>query len=152
MAVHHERAERHAAKWLVFLCLLCLLSSPVLHLVASLSGQGAENYQHIRDQGKQGLAEVSFRGSAGVMQLISTGLGMASTLFFVLFLRAAACCFKSQGCLWFIHLFLVYSCLLVGVSVQFGLNPRTLPLDEPNPDSVGGRLVGLPGLVCRHDS
>jgi hypothetical protein len=123
--------ERYAAKWLMFLCLFCLLMSPVLHFAFSMSGQGAENYQQIRQHGKQGLATINMEGLSGIMQLISTGLGLASTLFFILFLRAAACCFQSKGCIWMIHLYLVFSCLLIGISVQIVLNaPRLLVRPE----------------------
>jgi hypothetical protein len=118
--------ERHAAKWLMFLCILCLLVSPALHIIFSLSGEGAENYRYVRQHGKEGLAELKIDGTAGAMQLISTGLGLASTLLFVLFLRAVACCFKSQACLWNIHLFLGYACLLIGITVQMILSSQRL--------------------------
>ncbi|MFL5242757.1 MAG: hypothetical protein ACJ8FY_11670 [Gemmataceae bacterium] len=118
--------ERHAAKWLMFLCILCLLVSPSLHLIFSLSGEGAENYRHMRQHGKEGLAELKIEGTAGAMQLVSTGLGLASTLLFVLFLRAVACCFKSQACLWNIHIFLGYACLLIGLTLQMVLSSQRL--------------------------
>jgi hypothetical protein len=118
--------ERYAAKWLMFLCLMCLLTSPVLHFAFSLSGQGAENYQQMRQHGRVGLAEVKLEGLAGIMQLVSSGIGLASGLFFVLFLRAIARCFNSNFCVWSIHLFLVYSCLLIGVSLQALMNVHGL--------------------------
>jgi hypothetical protein len=118
--------ERYAAKWLMFLCLFCLLMSPALHFAFSMSGQGAENYQQIKQHGKQGLSSINLQSLGGIMQLISTGLGLASTVFFILFLRAVACCFQRKACLWFIHLYLVYSCLLIGASVQVVLNAQKL--------------------------
>jgi hypothetical protein len=118
--------ERYAAKWLIFLCLLCVLMSPVLHFAFSMSGQGAENYNELKQHGRQGLAEIKLEGLSGIMQLLSTGIGLASVFFFVLFLRAAACCFNSKICLWAIHLYLVYSCVLIGVSLIALMNVQDL--------------------------
>ena len=43
---------------------------------------------------------------------------MLFATFFVLFLRAAALCFQNQACVWLVNLYLMYTCLLVGITVQ----------------------------------
>jgi hypothetical protein len=109
--------ERFAAKWLMFGCLFCLIIGPSMNVFLSVAGEGSANVRHLQ-KGKAGLANIEFTSATVMMQLASIGLTVASTTFFVLFLRAAALCFQSQACVWLVNLYLMFTCLLVGVTVQ----------------------------------
>lgn len=124
--------ERHGAKWMMFACILCMLVSPALGFVFSLSGEGAENYKYLK-QGNQGWLDVKFTTTGGAMQLVSTGAGLASTVFFVFFLRSVARCFNSDFCVGLIYVYLIYFCLLVGFTAQIAFHLE--------------RLLGRPDLV-----
>src|SRR5262249_36979461 len=54
--------ERCAAKWLMFCCILCLATGPALNILSSLTGEGAQNIKELRKGGKQGIAQLEFKG------------------------------------------------------------------------------------------
>src|SRR5260370_21264952 len=87
--------ERHAAKWLIFACMLCMVIGPVLNILFSLGGEGANNYKQLR-QIREGAAVVRFDSVGSILQLVGTVLSLASSVLFVLFLRAVGCCFNNR--------------------------------------------------------
>jgi hypothetical protein len=135
--------ERHAAKWLIFACMLCMVLGPVLSIFTSVGGEGAQNYKSL-GKGRDGIAEVKFEGVGGIIQIIGSVLSMASTVFFILFLRAVAVCFESKTCINLIHVYLGFSALLIGTTVQMTLTPRALMrLDVLLALGAGWLLSGL---------
>jgi hypothetical protein len=136
--------ERHAAKWLIFSCMLCLVIGPALNILTSMGGEGAQNYKQIRKI-QEGTADLKFNSVGGILQLLGTVLSIVSALVFVLFLRAIACCFSSRILLAIIYLYLLYSALLLGITGQlFFASPKSLT----RPDvalalGVGWLLSGL---------
>jgi hypothetical protein len=121
--------ERHAARWLIFGCMLCMVIGPVMNILTSLGGDGANNYKQMQHY-KDGI-HLTFDSVGGILQLLGTILSIVSTLLFVLFLRAVTCCFRSKFLTSMIHLYLLFSALLIGVTSQllFAL-PRTLTRPE----------------------
>jgi hypothetical protein len=109
--------ERHGAKWLIFACILCLLLGPAISFLTSLSGEGSQNYKAMRN-GKEGIAELQFTSAGSIAQLASFVVSTASEVFFILFLRAVARCFSNEFCTWFATLYLIFTCLLLGGTVQ----------------------------------
>ncbi len=113
--------ERRAAKWLMFICMLCLLVGPVMNAMFSISGAGADNYRALK-QGREGVAEVKFDTTGTILQLVGAAISLASTVLFVLFLRAVGSCFNSKILVSGTHLYLLYLALLVGGTVQVTLS------------------------------
>ncbi len=113
--------ERRAAKWLMFVCMLCLLVGPVMNALFSISGAGADNYRALH-KGREGVADVKFDTTGAVLQLVGAAISLASTVLFVLFLRAVGSCFNSTVLVSGTHLYLLYLALLVGGTVQVMLN------------------------------
>src|SRR5262249_9778774 len=115
--------ERCAAKWLMFCCILCLVTGPALNLLSSISGEGAQNIKQLKKGGKQGIAQLQFKGPTGIMQLASMGLNACSFVLFLLFLRAVARCFSAQVCTVAIYLFLGFSGILLALTIQLAFDP-----------------------------
>jgi hypothetical protein len=122
--------ERHAAKWLMFACLLCMVIGPVLNILFSLAGEGANNYKQLRNV-PEGAAVLKFDSVGSILQLLGTVLTVISSALFVLFLRAVGCCFNNRFLVTVIHLYLVYAALLIGITGQLVYtSPRTLTKPE----------------------
>jgi hypothetical protein len=135
--------ERRAAKWLMFTCMLCLLVGPVLNGIFSVTGAGADNYRALK-KGRDGVADVKFEATGAILQLVGAALSLASTVLFVLFLRAVGSCFNSKTLVNGIHLYLLYVALLIGGTVQVSLNEgRALA----KPDVVMALGLGWLGLA-----
>lgn len=87
-------SERHAARWLMFGCITCMVMGPVMNFTFGLTGmeQGPT-----LSQGPDGFAKIRFSTSAIVLQAASSLIGVAGHVLFLLFLRAAALCFNDHG-------------------------------------------------------
>jgi hypothetical protein len=118
--------ERRAAKWLMFTCMLCMLVGPVVNVLFSVGGGGADNIRALK-KGQDGVEDVKFEATGAIMQLVGLAISLSSTVLFVLFLRAVASCFNSKILVNGIHLYLLFLALLIGGTVQVSLlGPRAL--------------------------
>jgi len=138
--------ERHAARWLIFSCMLCMVIGPVMNILTSLGGDGANNYKQLQHY-KEGI-HLTFNSVGSILQLLGTILSVVSTTLFILFLRAVGCCFRSRFLTSMIHLYLLFSALLIGVTAQliFAL-PRTLARPEVLLGLAAGWLICVLGYV-----
>jgi hypothetical protein len=121
--------ERHAARWLIFACMLCMVLGPALNIITSVAGEGAQNYKSL-GKGRDGFAEVKFEGVGGILQVVGYVLSMVSTVLFILFLRAVTVCFESKAWQHLINVYVGYATLLIGTTVQMMLNPRAMMRTE----------------------
>jgi hypothetical protein len=133
--------ERGGAKWWMFACILCLLAGPGLNAIASSGAGGTQNYKELGN-GREGLANIQFQGVNGVMQLASAAISLASTLFFVMFLRTVGVCIGSETCVWLSTGYIFYTIALVVGTVFLYVTSRGLP----RPDLLA--LLGLGWLGC----
>jgi hypothetical protein len=118
--------ERRAAKWLMFTCILCMLVGPVMQVMFSVGGEGADNFRALK-KGEDGVEDVKFEAAGAVLQLVGLAISLSSTVLFVLFLRAVGSCFNNTALVNGIHLYLLYLALLVGGTVKVTLGgPRIL--------------------------
>jgi hypothetical protein len=138
--------ERNAARWLIFACMLCMVIGPFMNILTSLGSDGANNYKQFQHY-KEGV-HLKFDSVGGVLQLLGTILSIVSTMLFVLFLRAITCCFRSRFLTSIIHLYLLFSALLIGVSAQmlFAM-PQTLTRPEVILGLLAGWLAWTAGYV-----
>jgi hypothetical protein len=138
--------ERHAARWLIFGCMLCMVIGPVMNILTSLGGDGANNYKQFQHY-KEGV-HLTFDSVGTIIQLLGTILSLVSTTLFVLFLRAVACCFRSKFLTSIIHLYLLFSALLIGVSAQMiFVMPRVMTRPEVFLGLAAGWLACVLGYV-----
>lgn len=138
--------ERYATRWLIFACMLCMVVGPLMNILTSLGGDGANNYKQFQHY-KDGV-HLTFDSAGSILQLLGTVLSIVSTMLFVLFLRAIACCFRNRFLTSMIHLYLLFSALLIGVTAQllFGM-PHALTRPEVLFGLAGGWLTCVLGYV-----
>lgn len=139
--------ERNGAKWLVFSCILCMVIGPVLNVLCSLGGEGYNNYKQLRYV-REGTADVKFDSVGSILQLVGAVLSVISSKFFLLFLRAVGCCFNNRFLVTVIHLYLLYSALLLGVTGQIiYASPRALTRPEILLGLIAGWVLSALGYV-----
>lgn len=120
--------ELFHAKWMMFMSILCVLAAPALNagsIVFSESKAGARGrgsnqtaaILHELEKYKDGMPELD---TWGYVRLAGQGLGLLSSVFFVLFLRAVALGWGAKGRARFAELYLLLLALLIaGVVALF---------------------------------
>lgn len=114
-------AERHGARWYMFLCITSLIIGVVFHIASGVGGLRA--YPEMR-RGVATLQELQLTEVGKIMQLAGFGIGLLYPLFFILFLRAIAACMHATGYVRFINVYLLFATALSGVTAILILNPQ----------------------------
>src|SRR5262249_42015311 len=110
--------DRHGAKPWVFVSVTALIVG--LLLILTTSGLGVvENYD-ILLQGWQGAQALFLNLTAQILLLTTAGVLVLAVVFFTLFLRAVAACFRDERRILHLDGFLVFTAFLLGGSL-FGL-------------------------------
>jgi hypothetical protein len=143
--------ERNHAKWLMFASILCILMGPALSTCAGFFGAGA-SVEVGEDEVKEvpakngsvgGYAKaLSVRRTDGCLRLAGSAIGLLSSLFFGLFLRATALCFDFHLRARLAEGYLVFTVMLAGVSLTLFQDPMQV-LSQP--ELLLGLMAG--GLV-----
>jgi hypothetical protein len=97
--------ERGGARWLIFACMICIVMGPVLNLICSFGGVPRADK----------LA--ALLNMYTVLQLAGIALSLASSILFVLFLRAVVSCFGDEGSVSHLNLFLFLDGVLTATVV-----------------------------------
>jgi hypothetical protein len=97
--------ERCGAKWMMFSAMTCLVAAPVLNITASiLVDQELARVHKKQDHTATGIMRgvrdypeaIQEPDIYGYLRLAGSGLGMLSSVFFILFLRSVARCFEDR--------------------------------------------------------
>lgn len=122
--------EKNHAKWLMFLSILCILTGPVLNIGANLissdakpipkraaGNNTAQIFLNEIEKFEDGMPPLDTRA---YVRLAGQGIGMLSTIFFVLFLRAVAKFWRAEWRVRLIEFYLVFLAILAaGIGVFF---------------------------------
>jgi hypothetical protein len=97
-------AERHGARWFMFLCIACVFLGPLFHFASGIS-----SWQAVSELRNNPRAIESFQLNpmGQWLQLIGFVISMFYPLFFLLFLRAVACCLRVDWQVMVVNVFLV---------------------------------------------
>jgi hypothetical protein len=113
-------AERHGARWFMFLCITSLIIGPAFHLASGIGGLRA--YPELR-RGAAALQDLQLTEVGKWMQLAGFAISLLYPLFFLLFLRAIARCMHAQGYVSFINVYLIFAAVLTAATAFFIYNP-----------------------------
>jgi hypothetical protein len=105
--------ERYGAKWMIFTSMTCLTMGTALNMSCSFAG--VQRQPEFR-KGPDGFQMPEFDPNTRIMQLACTGVGLASFVLFMGYLRAVALCFNHQSRGVHVVIFLCYFGLLWGGS------------------------------------
>jgi hypothetical protein len=129
--------ERHGARWFIFATITCLIVGPVVNIVFGIAGAtegqldppsartapGARTAHVARSIRAARAARADVRRARAVpealtrpptlIQLVGSAVSLATTLFFVLFLRAVGLCFGAENYSRMAELFLFFTGLLL---------------------------------------
>jgi hypothetical protein len=115
--------ERCGAKWMMFSAMTCLVAAPVLNITASfLVDQELVRAHKKPDHSATGIMRgvkdypqaLEEPDIYGYLRLAGSGLGVLSSLFFILFLRSVARCFEDRTRVLLVDGYLIFSVLLTG--------------------------------------
>jgi hypothetical protein len=143
--------ERNHAKWLMFASILCILMGPALSTCAGFFGAGqpaeaaADEPRAVpsRFAGARGYAKVlSVRRTDGCLRVAGSTVGLLSSIFFGLFLRATALCFEHHVRARLAEGYVLLQVILAGVSFTLIQDPVQL---LAHPEMLLGLVAG--GLV-----
>jgi hypothetical protein len=131
--------ERCGAKWMMFSAMTCLVAAPVLNITASILvdqelARTHKRQDHTATGIMRGVREypqaLEEPDIYGYLRLSGTGLGMLSSLFFILFLRSVGRCFEDRTRALLAEIYPIFTVLLTtGMFYLFyaGLEMRTDP-------------------------
>lgn len=138
--------ERHAARWVMFVCITCTFIGPVFN---SAAGIGMTQKPVALKHGPRGLQELKLTGTGRVVHLIGMGCALLTPLFFLLFLRAVALCMGAHTHMVIMNGYIALSAGLAGVTGYLLLLPP--PLEKALPVlgllGVGWAVWGVAYLV-----
>jgi hypothetical protein len=119
--------ERCGAKWMIFASITCLMMGPALNFVSGISG-----VDHTPDfgRGPDGFRNVRLTEFGGHLQLAGAFIGAASQVFFLLFLRAVARCFRDTFRVVSVNLLLLVQLSLMSGALFLRFS-RPVLLDQP---------------------
>jgi hypothetical protein len=110
--------ERRGARWLMFGCLTCILAGPGMNLASNLTGV---EKQPRFERGINGIKEIKMTKEAAIMQVGSAVVQVLGSVLFILFLRAVANCFEDRARVVLVDMYLVFSVVLMIVTVYLAL-------------------------------
>jgi hypothetical protein len=146
--------ERNHARWLMFASILCILMGPALNFCAGFFG-GGDPVQQVREDevreasgkfGRMGgyTKALSVTRTDGCLRLAGSAIGLLSTLFFGMFLRATALSFEQPLRARLAEGYLLFTLVLAGVSFTLFQNPlQVLASPELLLALVAGALVSF---------
>jgi hypothetical protein len=134
--------EQHHAKWMMFLSILCIVAGPLLNTGGFFVGDDkpadptspptkSMSVAHIENEiekYKHGMPEL---GTRAYVKLAGEGIGMLSSVFFVLFLRAVAMAWGFPMLARFAELYLMFIAFLVFGSIVVILRPSIMLANPP---------------------
>lgn len=127
--------EQCHAKWMMFLSILCILTGPALNFTTLFindsapapkrGGRANAGHRFLKEIEKfeDGIPPLDARD---YVRLAGQGIGMLSTIFFVLFLRALAKCWGAEWRAAFIELYFLFVAILVAGVVALFWKPAFL--------------------------
>jgi hypothetical protein len=121
--------ERHGARWFIFATIICMVVGPVVNIITPFAG-GNENVPvrpGVRPVAPQGTVSAALTRSPTTIQLAASAVSLATTLFFVLFLRSVGLCFGCERYSRMTEMFLSFTGLLLGFTFYL---LYTVPLQE----------------------
>jgi hypothetical protein len=133
--------ERRGTKWLMFSAMTCLVMTPALNITSCL----LSDPQHTRARRETRAAIAVARGVRdyphsleendmnAYLRIAGAGLGLLSSLLFILFLRSIAHCFEDRVRVLLVDLYLMFTAVVVGGTLYVAL--------------AGPDLTGDPTLV-----
>lgn len=113
-------AERHGARWFMFLAITALIIGPAFHIASAIAG--LRSFPDWK-RGAMILDELQLTELGKTMQLVGLGIGLLYPMFFIFFLRAIALCMNSRGLVMFVNLYLLLAASLTAATGYFILNP-----------------------------
>jgi hypothetical protein len=125
-AIHSP--ERCGARWFIFACILCVVVGPWMGTINSVQMQMStdtaekkqklrqELIQHFHGQTAEDGVLAEIRRGLSITQIASALISMASSLFFVLFLRSIGSCFQETRLTVLADLYLVFSAMLMSMT------------------------------------
>jgi hypothetical protein len=144
-------AERHGARWCMFLTIACLFLGPAFNVAAGISSR-----QALQDLKKNPAAvkDIQINPLGQWLHLIGFGISMLYPMCFLLFLRATAVCLRVEGQVMLVNAFLVFAGVVVAGTafMMFQYRPGGLPLPPALALILGGAwvvvCVGYIGLIA----
>jgi hypothetical protein len=129
-------AERHGARWFMFICIACLFLGPAFHIAT-----GIANYQALAElkNHPRRIETFQLNPMGQWLQLIGFAISMVYPLFFILFLRAVAVCMRADAHVMLVNVFVVIACSLVAATGYelFEHRPGTKPLPPQHTMALG---------------
>jgi hypothetical protein len=120
-------AERHGARWFMFLCIACVFLGPVFHIASGIASWQAVS--ELKSHPHR-IENFQLNPMGQWLQLIGFGISMLYPLFFILFLRAVAVCLRVGWHAVLVNVFLALAAVLVAGTAfaLFNFRPGGKPL------------------------
>jgi hypothetical protein len=135
-------ADRHGARWMMFLCIACVFLGPAFHFAS-----GVSNWQQISElkNHPQRVENFQLNPLGQWLQLIGLCISMLYPLFFTLFLRAIGVCLRVEWHVIIINIFLVVAGLMVGATAYAMVfyRPGAKPIPALHATALGLGWVGI---------
>jgi hypothetical protein len=116
--------ERKWAKSLMFACMLCVVSVPVLSFIAGWTG-GMEAVVSLQPRQRAKTLPVS-----EYIQLASNLINLVGSILFILFLRAISTCWNDKVTVWGANLYLLFTGAILAASLYIGFGGMDLDIDN----------------------
>src|SRR5205807_7013878 len=89
--------DRCGARWMIFICMTCIIGGPALHTATGYLSGGKEIDVRRLERSIQRGEKPELPPGVLTLQLTCSVIEGLGTLFFLLFLRAVATCFDDRG-------------------------------------------------------
>jgi hypothetical protein len=135
-------AERHGARWFMFICIACLSFGPAFEIAS-----GASNYQAMQElkSNPAAIRDLQLNPLGQWLRLIGFAISMLYPLLFLLFLRAVAICLRSNPHVLLVNFFvLIAAMMVVATGYVLYLHP---PGGKPIPSQLALTVAGAWGIV-----
>jgi len=107
-------AERHGARWFMFLCIACLFLGPMFHFASGIASRQA--FSELKAHPDR-MRDFQLSPLAKRLTLLGFAIGTLYPLCFLLFLRAIATCLRATVHVVLISIFLVFAASLVAATM-----------------------------------
>jgi hypothetical protein len=116
-------SERHGSRWMMFFCICCLFIGPALNVAAGIAG--GQRYSELRRAASIYNAAPA-NPAEQYLQLVSFAIGLLYPFFFLLFMRAAACCIRARGLVMLFNVYLIFALAVAAATGIFVFDPGQL--------------------------
>jgi hypothetical protein len=106
-------AERHGARWFMFICIACLSFGPAFEIASGASNWQA--YQELKHN-PTAFKDLQLNPLGQWLRLIGFAISMLYPLFFLLFMRSVAVCLRSDAHVILVNFFVVVAAAMVAVT------------------------------------